>query len=151
MIVECKKKRKEFDYILVSCKYFFNVSPLPIPIIFLCFLLFYYDSITGRKSRVTGRTKPVAARSHTAPFSTRSPVTSTECLFLQIKVRAREGQGEVAERTNAQNLSFCQTSARTWNSCKKSQLQFSRPQPTRSEETPSKWTPRCRALPTHPW
>lgn len=62
--------------------------------------MFYYDSITGRKFHVIGRTKPVAVRSHTARFSTRSLVTSMECLFLQIKVRTRKSQGDVAERTN---------------------------------------------------
>lgn len=63
-------------------------------------MLFNANSITGRKFHVTGRTKPVAVRSHTALSSTRSPVTSMECLFHQIKVRARESQGDAAERTN---------------------------------------------------
>lgn len=67
-------------------------------------MLLHSNSITGKKFRVTGRTKPVAARSHTVPFSTRSPVTSTECLFLQTKVRARTSEGDAAGRTNTHSL-----------------------------------------------
>ena len=40
----------------------------------------------------------MAVRSHTVPSSTRSPVTSMECLFLQIKVRACESQGDAVGR-----------------------------------------------------
>lgn len=46
----------------------------------------------------------MAVRSHTAPSSTRSPVTSMECLFLQTKVRARKCEGDAAERTNTHPL-----------------------------------------------
>lgn len=67
-------------------------------------MLLHSNSITGRKFRVTGRTKPVAVRSHTVPFSTRSPVTSTECLFLQTKVRACTSEGDAAGRANTHPL-----------------------------------------------
>lgn len=67
-------------------------------------MLLHSNSITGKKFRVTGRTKPVAVRSHTVRFSTRSPVTSTECLSLQTKVRARTSEGDAAGRTNTHSL-----------------------------------------------